>query len=279
MSAPHRAVKHELLVRYLDAWASVALRGGRPACFVARCDPALLGAAVRVFAEFADLLRRHPLRVLVLGGAVDPAWPAVPGLSVEAVSFLPTLSGPVFAFFEGQPGDEFAKVASAKLGSALIITDAPIDGVNGASVGCRADLVAADGSTEKLLFTAGTEKALEKFKDELWALDEFAGIRLRDPGDPTLLDIAVRPNIGPLRRMLAAELHHSGPQSVGALRAWTQRSSIYRTTDANTALQAMLAAGDCRREPAAGRLTTTTMIEPGPSPARASGRADRRAAG
>ena len=92
------------------------------------------------------------------------------------------------------------------------------------------------------------------------ALDEFAGVQLRDPGDPELLDISLQPHPGPLRRMLAARLAADGPATVLDLRTWTLRHTVYRAQDTTRALQAMLAAGDVHRSPTAGRLSPTTLI-------------------
>jgi hypothetical protein len=261
MSAPHRAVKHELLVRHLDAWTPMALRGSKPATFVARCDPALTAAAMRVFVEFADLLERHPLRVLLLDAAVDPTWPATPGLSAEPVTALPALVGPAFGFFDATPTGDVTQLASAKLGSALTITAGAIEGFDSAGFRCRAELVAADGSTETLLFTTGVEKSLERFKDELWALDEYAGIKLCDPADPTgtLLDITVEPHLGPLRRELLGMLA-DGPRTLAEMRDYVLHSTIYRAVDASRAVQAMIHGGACTREPSGGRLSPTTVI-------------------
>ncbi|HEX6869796.1 MAG TPA: hypothetical protein VF163_01750, partial [Micromonosporaceae bacterium] len=75
MSAPHAAVKHELLVRYLDAWTPAALHGHKRVTFVAGCRPSTDSAlaAVRVFGEFADLLERHTLLMLLAGPARSDA--------------------------------------------------------------------------------------------------------------------------------------------------------------------------------------------------------------
>jgi hypothetical protein len=131
---------------------------------------------------------------------------------------------------------------------------------------CAAGLVARDGTVEHLLFGTSSEKSLEKFKAELWALDEFAGVQLREPGDAELLDISVEPHLGPLRRMLAVRLASGGVASVQELRGWTARHTIYRAADTTRALQAMVSAGDVHRSPTTGRLAPGTMIAPAAAP-------------
>src|SRR5690606_31419957 len=117
---------------------------------------------------------------------------------------------------------------------------------------------------ESLIFATSAEKALEKFKDELWALDEYAGIRYRDPSDPeqTLLDISLQPNLRPLRRALLARVSQDGGGSLADLRKWVVHATIYRAVDATKAVQALVAAGEVERSPASGRLSPSTVIRP-----------------
>ncbi len=253
MSA-HAAVKHELLVRYLDAWTAATLHGHKRASFVcATASISLVEAALRVFSEFADLLIHHPLDLVLAPHTPHPNVSLPDGVSIAMMAG----NGPVLGLFDGVTSMVSA-VAGHKADEALAFAPEPIDVVT--AFQCRVELVDAQGGVEFLAFGAATEKSLEKFKDELWALDEYAGIRLRDPADATLLDIAIRPNVGPLRRRLAAQLRTDGPRSLAELRSWVQRTTVYRAADATTALQAMLSAGECRRDPPNGRLTPATRI-------------------
>src|SRR5947209_2684787 len=63
-------VTRELLVRYLDAWAPAVLSGSKRATFAQSwagpADVYTAEAALRVFAEFADLLRRHQLSIVLV---------------------------------------------------------------------------------------------------------------------------------------------------------------------------------------------------------------------
>jgi hypothetical protein len=124
------------------------------------------------------------------------------------------------------------------------------------------ELVDATGAAEALVFGTRSEKALETFKNDLWALDEYAGIRYRDPSDGghTLLDIKLQPNLRPLRRLIAAHLRSGGPTSLSDLRAWALHETIYRTEDATRAVQSMVAAHEAERTPSTGRLSPTTLI-------------------
>jgi hypothetical protein len=124
------------------------------------------------------------------------------------------------------------------------------------------ELVSTSGVAELLIFGTMSERELEKFKDELWALDEYAGIRLRDPSDDeaTPLDIKLQPYLGPLRRLLLAHLSLSEGASIAELRTWTVRSTIYRAADTTRAVQALVAGGHATREPTGGRLSPETMI-------------------
>ncbi|HYN96700.1 MAG TPA: hypothetical protein VES42_22905, partial [Pilimelia sp.] len=122
------------------------------------------------------------------------------------------------------------------------------------------DLV--DGAGERLLaFATTTGKSLESFKNALWAVDEYAGVRYRDPGDPagTLLDITLEPGPGPLRRELLGKLAGGGC-TVTELRRFTLTETVYRSSDTVRALTALLAAGAVDRDPPGGRLAGDVLV-------------------
>jgi hypothetical protein len=313
MSSAHAAVKHELLVRYLDAWTPAALHGHKRITYtnVAPDEESALAAA-RVFCEFADLLERHTL-TMVLGGAraavlertaasVAQLAASTPGLVVQTapgslvagLRDAHALGSPIFAWFErGSPQAASADAASADAAAAgtaassaaasassaealsLVASNrasevllaravgSPPD-LRGLALRVQVELVDAAGTAELLVFATSSEKALEKFKDELWALDEYAGIRYRDPIDAehTLLDISLRPNLRPLRRALATRVASLGESTVAALRTWAVHETIYRSGDATKAVQALVAAGAVERSPTSGRLSPGTVIRP-----------------
>src|SRR2546423_296160 len=83
--AAHAAVKRELLVRYLDIAVPAMLHGTRRFTYVDGAGAPSAAAAIRVFAEFADLLRGRRLTVHLVDGDPDalgdvrselddPAW-------------------------------------------------------------------------------------------------------------------------------------------------------------------------------------------------------------
>jgi hypothetical protein len=127
---------------------------------------------------------------------------------------------------------------------------------------CLAELVDTHGDVELLVFATASAKRLEMFKGELWALDEYAGIRYRDPNDPehTLLDISLDPPLGPLKRSLQRHLLDHGPSTVAQLREYALRQTLYRPADATRAVQALVAGGTARRTPTGGRLAPGTEI-------------------
>lgn len=334
MPAPHAAVKHELLVRYLDAWTPAALHGHRRVTYVeGHADghvPAESSAlaALRVFGEFADLMERHRLTMVLVGedsrrlaalgealSAVAAEYDSPSGLTVHTVAggwaSVPralketkALGSPIFGWFDAYgvrppPFAALSTVAANKSSEVLVALDplvfsglSPSDGdaLFGASswrkldsaypglVNCyrqalraaglpwasHVELVDAAGSAQLLVFATASERALEKFKDELWALDEYAGIRYRDPLDKehTLLDISLQPHVAPLRRALFGQVLHSGKSTVAELRSHAVRETVYRAVDVNRAVQALVASGTVQRQPSGGRLSPETVIRP-----------------
>ena len=261
MGTAHVAVKKELLVRYLDAWLPAALHGHKRVCLIlATSSDELLGAVSEVLIELADLLEGHEL-TLVTGLPIRP----LAGVSMTD-TWSPKLGLPL-AFLDGS--DELLD-AVTRVKDAAILAFLPRPRDVALPLTCVAYLVASDGTQETLLFGTSSEKALEKFKEELWALDEFAGVQLRDPADPELLDIGLQAHLGPLRRILGDRLATAGSAQVSELRTWTLRHTVYQAADAVRALHAMAAAGEVRRSPATGRLGATTIIEPVPPPDRSS---------
>lgn len=123
------------------------------------------------------------------------------------------------------------------------------------------DLVAG-GDTALVVFATTSGKSLEAFKEALWAVDEFAGVQYRDPGDPEghLIDISLSPHPGPLKRELLAHLQAVGEQTVTELRTFALTDTVYRAADATRVLGTLLTAGTVHREPESGRLGGDTAI-------------------
>src|SRR5207302_6046719 len=131
-----------------------------------------------------------------------------------------------------------------------VVVTAPA-GEHPVEAGCSIELVAEDGEARLLVFVTADAKHLATFKSELWAVDEFAGIRYRDPRDAegTLVDIALTPQLLPLRRALLAELARRGSRTVAELQRFTLLETIYRPEDAVGALTSAVTAGEVTREP------------------------------
>jgi hypothetical protein len=269
---PHTAVKQELLVRYLDFWVPAALHSAKAATYLDRSGygPAV---AVPVLAEFADLLAGRELALLVDGEL--PADPGVPGLGVGPAPDDPAAAvralgrAPVFAHLAGAaPGGLLAALGGARDGELLLVTD-PVPGdprgeLHRAGFGyvVAAELVDAGGRAELLRFATSHARSLERFKDELWAVDQYAGIGYREPSEPDAvpLEISYEPHPGPLRRALLTQLAAGEGQSVTELREFALQHTLYRPADVNRTLASLLARGALVREPERGRLTGATLV-------------------
>lgn len=288
-TGPHTAVTRELLVRYLDAWTPAVLRSHRRATYLEAGRADFAGYALRVFGEFADRLAGHQVDVVILRAVTDSLTAILhqlgdpPGLSLRSVEDPAnlTVTGPVLAHLDiaaGSPLDEPAMwrlVESLAPGKArevlLTLPPAPAEQVTGyrrrlreAGLGyaVAVELADDDRQVRLLLFGTGDEKHLVTFKNELWAADEFAGIRYREPGDAehALVDISLNPQLLPLRHVLLAELARRGSCTVADLQRHTLRETIYRPADTVRMLTSAASAGTIAREPAKGRLTPRTVV-------------------
>lgn len=206
---------------------------------------------------------------------------------VTALRRSGAFGSPILAFFDGYAGPVPAPTTvaaavsadgqGAAIGSEVLLAVAASDPaadayprhLADAGLGrhCQVELVDDAGQAQLLIFATASEHSLERFKDELWALDEYGGIRYRDPRDPgrALLDITLEPHLGPLRRMLGTRLA-SAPQTLAQLRGHALHETIYRAGDANRAVHSLLEVGAARRTPATGRLTGHTLISPVAAP-------------
>jgi hypothetical protein len=287
---PHGAVKRELLVRYLDAWTPATLHGSRRATFAAgfaRTDTDTAVAALRVFGEFTDLLAKHRLTMVLIGSdAEDLPLSGTPnGLEVHAVNgscdeeLVPALTaaqafgGAILAYLDLSGADPpgtatIAAVSAGKASEVLLALDPSADGyreaVRGAGLAHVADveLVDESGAAQLVMFATASAKNMDRFKDALWAVDEYAGVSYRDPRDPDreLLPISVSPHLGPLRRALLDRIGQLGQATAADLREYTLTETMYRAADATRVLTALLGTGAVTRDPAKGRLAPETVI-------------------
>ncbi|RKN38424.1 hypothetical protein [Micromonospora endolithica] len=288
---PTDAVLRELLVRHLETWLpGVAHRARRATVALAYAgdDAGTAEAALAAVAEHADRLRGRQLTVVVLAdggtelaarlGAAEAALPGevavhlVPGgpdrlpvaLKAAGAAGAPLLSyvdGPVdAAVLRAVAGGRPAEVLLASAGPAPSTRPALTDA--GFPLVAEVDLVPADGPARRLTLGTGFDRSLEAFKETLWAVDEYAGVRYRDPADPAgrVVDIAADPEPGPLRRELLAELARSGPRTVTELRRYALTGTVYRASDAVRAVTGLLASGAVTRDPEHGRLGGDVVI-------------------
>ncbi|AGL19871.1 hypothetical protein [Actinoplanes sp. N902-109] len=278
------AVKREILVRHLETWAPGALRRGRRATYVhgyADADPTLTTAALEVFADESYLARGRELTVIALG---EP--PEVKGLSVLTVAGDPEATAgvalkaagasrvPLLGVWNAAPGPgALAALATGKPAEIVAVLPAGTAAPElratlheaGFPLVAEVELAVSDEPGEILVYGTTLGKHLEAFKDLLWAVDEYAGVRYRDPGDPErhLIDISLSPHPGPLRRELLARLVEVGSATVTELRTYALTDTVYRASDATRVLHALLDAGAVTRRPADGRLGGDVVISPG----------------
>lgn len=287
-------VKREILVRHLEAWAPAALHRARRATYVhgyADAGPELAQAALRVFVEQSDLVRGRELTMVALGedvtevgaqlAAVQHEAGAGAGLTVHtvpggtdarlAVALKATGASrvPLLAFFDGGPPEPatLAALTAGKPAEAVLVVPTVADSRAqlrdaGFPLVAAVELAVGEEPGPVLLFATQSGKSLEAFKDLLWAVDEYAGVRYRDPGDPErhLIDISLNPHPGPLRRELLAHLTRVGEATVTELRTFALTETVYRSADATRVLQTLLAAGSVTRRPEQGRLGGDVVI-------------------
>jgi hypothetical protein len=336
------AVKRELLVRHLQAWAPGALHRGRRAVYAhgwADLDAGRAAeAALGVFTEQTDLVRGRELSMVALaadgtavqrllaqarqdaGAAAGLVVHTVPGptderlgvalkaigaVRVPLLGFLdasaagaPPARATVAALGVGKPAevllvlapDVLSRLASPDADQAAgdrffgdarwrAVTEQPagqrrawlVDHYRsvlheaGFALTAAVELVAGSDDDGELVVLATTSgKSLEAFKEAMWAVDEYAGVRYRDPGDPDrhLIDISLSPHPGPLRRELSAHLAAVGRCTVTELRTFALTETVYRAVDATHVIAALVSSGAVTREPEQGRLGGDVVIAP-----------------
>jgi hypothetical protein len=278
-----------VLVRYLDAWTPIVLRSHRSATYLDASRGTFAAAALRVFGEFADRIAGHELDVVILRAPTESLATvlaelgAPPGLSLRSVQEPGelTVTGPLLAHLDIVASDVLDEPAMWRLitrlapGKArevlLTLPQATAEQVSGYRERLRdaglpfavaVELADAEGQVQLLLFATRDARHLTRFKDELWAADEFAGIRYRDPHDPehTPVDISLSPQVHPLRGALLTELARRGSCTVADLQQHTERETIYRPADTMRVLTSAASAGTISRDPPKGRLSPRTIV-------------------
>lgn len=276
-------------MRYLDAWTPIVLRSHRRATYIDASRDAFAAAALRVFGEFADRIAGHELDVVILRAPTESLATVLtelgqpPGLSLRSVQDLGslTVAGPMLAHLDIVAGSVLDEAALWRLVDRLapgkareVLLTLPQAGPEqvidyrarlreaGLPQVVAVELADGRGQVQLLLFATGDAKHLSRFKDELWAADEFAGIRYRDPHDPqhTPIDISLSPQLHHLRDALLAELGLRGRCTVADLQQHTERETIYRPADTVRALTSSAGAGTITRDPEKGRMSPRTVV-------------------
>ncbi|MBG0560247.1 hypothetical protein [Actinoplanes aureus] len=298
--SPIGTVKRELLIRHLQAWAPGALHRARRVIYVhgyADADGgAAAEAAVRVLADLPDLARGRELSMVAVGDDVAGVTAVLTAAQQDAgaaagLAVLPVGGGtderlpvalkaagasrvPMLGFLDASAASEpprpatIAAMAAGKPAEVLLVLPpaTSLDPYRGTGFPLltAAELATGPEPGEVVAFATTSAKSLESFKEALWAVDEFAGVRLRDPADPErhLIDISLQPHPGPLRRELLAHLAAVGTATVTELRTFTLTETVYRAADANRVLHAMIDAGAVTRRPEHGRLGGDVLIGP-----------------
>jgi hypothetical protein len=290
------AVKRELLVRHLEAWAPAALHRGRRAAYAHGFADADGGdaaeEAVRVLADQPDLVRGRELSMLAVGVDLAPLAErfdraqrdagAAAGFTVLTVSGgtderLPVAlkaAGaqrvPLLGYLDASASEPpapatVAALTAGKPAEVLVILPPGASAAayrDGWPLFTEVEMATGDSPGQVLAFGTTSGKSLEGFKDALWAVDEFAGVRYRDPGDPDrhLIDISLSPHPGPLRRELLAHLAAHGPATVTELKTFALTDTIYRAADAVRVLHTLVDSGAVSRSPDHGRLGGDVVI-------------------
>ena len=300
---PTAPVKREILVRHLRGWAAGALHRARRATFVhgyADADSgAAAEAAVRVLAGLPDLARGRELSMVAVGDDVTGVGQRLTAVQRDAgggagLTVLPVGGGtdgrlavalkaagavrvPLLGYLDAASGSEppavttVAAIAAGKPAEVLLVLPpgSPVDPYRGLGFPLLtvAELATGPEPGEVVAFATTSARSLESFKEALWAVDEFAGVRLRDPADPErhLLDVSSSPDSGPLSREplareLLAHLAEVGTATVTELRTFALTETVYRASDATGALHALIDAGTVTREPSHGRLGGDVLI-------------------
>lgn len=246
-------------------------------------------AALRGLAEFDDLLRARRLTYLVVGpdagiGAHlqrvqdDLRTPA--NLAVHAVDGRPEqllTAAMTAAGSAGAPLLVYAHVTAPVAG--LHRAGRPVEQIavlpagdwvrqrdtlhaNGFTLTTGVEFLAAGGDACLVSLATDRANSLDAFKNALWSVDEFAGVRYRDPADPDghLQDISLEPHPGPLRRALLSHLDATGPQTVTQLRHFALAETIYRASDATRVISALRHAGAVTSDARHGRLSGDVVV-------------------
>lgn len=296
-------VTRELLVRYLDVWTPGVLHGAKRATFAygwsspetSDAHVSAAEAALRVFAEFDDLLRGRRLTYVVVGphagtdlaarlDAVQAEFQTSANLAVHLVAGSATdllgvavkaggaAGAPLLVCAQTDEPQAWAQAAGRPVELLSILPAGDWSRQRGEIDAAGFPLTTgveflADTRTSVISLATGRANNLEAFKNALWALDEFGGVRYRDPGDPDAhpMEITLEPQAAPLRAALLARLAAAGPQTVTELRHYALTETIYRSSDATRVISTLVHAGTLTSSSAPGRLPGDATVRIAPA--------------
>jgi catechol 2,3-dioxygenase-like lactoylglutathione lyase family enzyme len=246
-----------------------ALRSARGATFALMwsdgdADRETVEAALGVLGEFADRIKARRFNVLLVtdgrgtterggGGSVADLVRLAPSeISIypvvgfdkrdAALKAAGVAGSPLLTYVEGA---EPVAVAGGRPSEMFIVTEpeawrrrrAALTAA-GFTLTCGVELTGG-----KLVGLATmSAKSLEAFKSELWAVDDFEGVRIRDPGGHEI-EITVEPNLHALKDELAGWVDG---RTVTEIKTYVLTETVYRASDATRALHALLAEGVIR---------------------------------
>jgi hypothetical protein len=287
-------VTGELLVRYLDTWVPTALHASKRATFVQAwpgdADVDAAESVLRVFAEFADRLSGRRVSLIYVAPTLRDIAARLAAVQAElrtpaALSVYPVAGpaethlsavltaaqaagAPIFAYVHTSEDLPVRAIAAGKPAELLALTEIGRHADQAASLrGAGFTLVSmvelvTDDEAKLLIFGTTSVRSLEAFKNALWQLDEWAGVRIRDPHDSDghLLDISLHPHPGPLRRQILGYLQAEGEHSVTEIRRFALTETVYRVDEVTSVLTALITGGAVHRNPPQGRLSGDTLI-------------------
>lgn len=129
------------------------------------------------------------------------------------------------------------------------------------------ELIDSGGHVIHIFHGSQNEKALQKMKEAMWAVDPIRGMRFRDPRDPNQLAFdmnAEQPDLRPLNEMILRHLQEHGAQTVAELRRFTLLDTMFREPHATKVVRQLTKDGRLNRQPSSGNVTRATTVQIAP---------------
>ena len=214
MPSAHADVKHELLVRYLDAWLPAAAHGHKRVTYVdSGADGESAAAAARVFAEFPDLLARHTLTMVLSCPSVERAA-GHRGLGADhcgrwaAVRLSRRIGGLRVDRLAAGRGAAARPAAAVGRRARSRTSARPVSRIWPGSSSST-----PPGPPRRSSSAPGRRRRWRPSRTTCgrWTSTPGSATATRATPEHTLLDISLQPNLRPLRRLLVAHLRSNRP--------------------------------------------------------------------